>query len=129
MNFPWLSWLVFLPLAGAVLLVSLPAAADRWHRRWAMTVALGEFALSVPLWWRSWQPGWQLVEQRAWLPAISTGSMAAGTASSTRSERVPKRNMLLSSSVGSTVMGAMLVAAAWAAGCGDDAQQVIGLAL
>ncbi len=70
MNIPWLTWLVFLPLAGAVVLVCLPVAADRWHRRWAMTVALGEFALSVPLWWRAWQPGWHLVEQRPWLPGI-----------------------------------------------------------
>ena len=72
MNFPWLSWLVFLPLAGAALLLATPAAADRWHRRWATTVALAEFALSLPLWWRviPWQPGWQLVEKRAWLPAL-----------------------------------------------------------
>jgi len=69
-NFPWLSLLVFLPLAGAVVLVSLPAAAARWHRRGAMIVALGEFALSVPLWWQSWQPGWRLVERRAWVPGI-----------------------------------------------------------
>jgi NADH-quinone oxidoreductase subunit M len=71
-NFPWLSWLVFLPLAGAVLLLATPAAAARWHRRWATTVALAEFALSLPLWWQviPWQPGWQLVEKRAWLPAF-----------------------------------------------------------
>jgi NADH-quinone oxidoreductase subunit M len=71
-NFPWLSWLVFLPLAGAVLLLATPAADGRWHRRWATTVALAEFALSLPLWWRvvPWQPGWQLVEKRAWLPAF-----------------------------------------------------------
>ena len=42
MNFPWLSWLVFLPLAGAALLLATPAAADRWHRRWATTVALAD---------------------------------------------------------------------------------------
>jgi NADH-quinone oxidoreductase subunit M len=71
-NFPWLSWLVFLPLAGAALLLATPAAAARWHRRWATTVALAEFALSLPLWWQviPWQPGWQLVEKRAWLPAF-----------------------------------------------------------
>jgi NADH-quinone oxidoreductase subunit M len=35
-------------------------------------VALAEFALSLPLWWQviPWQPGWQLVEKRAWLPAL-----------------------------------------------------------
>jgi NADH-quinone oxidoreductase subunit M len=69
-NFPWLSLLVFLPLAGAVVLVSLPAAAGRWHRGWALAVALGEFALSVPLWWRSWEAGWHLVERHAWLPGL-----------------------------------------------------------
>jgi NADH-quinone oxidoreductase subunit M len=69
-NLPWLTLLVFLPLAGAVALVLTPAAAGRWHRRGAMIVALGEFALSVPLWWRSWTPGWQLVERRPWLPGL-----------------------------------------------------------
>ena len=72
MNGFWLTWLVFLPLLGGVLLAAMPAGAARMHRRWATTVALAEFALSLPLWWRvvPWQPGWQFVEKRAWLPAL-----------------------------------------------------------
>ncbi len=72
MNFPWLSWLVFFPLMGAVLLVLMPAGAGRAIRRWATTVALAEFAFSVPLWWRvvPGQPGWQFVERHDWLPAL-----------------------------------------------------------
>ncbi len=69
---PWLSALIFLPLAGAALLAGLPAAASRLHRRWATAVAAAEFALSLPLWWRlvPGQPGWQFVEKRSWIPAL-----------------------------------------------------------
>ena len=71
-GFPWLSGLIFLPLAGAVALAGLPAAADRLHRRWATAVAAAEFLLSLPLWWRlvPWQPGWQFVEKHPWIPAL-----------------------------------------------------------
>ena len=50
---PWLSWLIFFPLAGR--------GADRAACRrgasgrsgaWAAVVALAEFAFSLPLWWR-----------------------------------------------------------------------------
>jgi NADH-quinone oxidoreductase subunit M len=71
-EFPWLSWLVFFPLAGAVLLAFLPADADRLIRRWALTVAAAEVAFSLPLWWRlaPVQPGWQFAERRDWLPGL-----------------------------------------------------------
>jgi NADH-quinone oxidoreductase subunit M len=71
-GFPWLTALVLLPLAGAAVLVALPAAADRLHRGWATAVAAAEFALSLPLWTRlvPWQPGWQFVENRPWIPAL-----------------------------------------------------------
>ena len=48
-GFPWLTALVLLPLAGAAVLVALPAAADRLHRGWATAVAAAEFALSSRL--------------------------------------------------------------------------------
>jgi NADH-quinone oxidoreductase subunit M len=72
MNLPWLSVLVFLPLAGAVALLLTPREASRLHRVGALVVALVEAALSVPLWWRivPGQPGFQLVERRAWIPAL-----------------------------------------------------------
>ena len=71
-EFPWLTWLVFFPLAGAVLLAFMPANADRLIRRWALTVALAELAFSLPLWWRlePARPGWQFAERRDWLPGL-----------------------------------------------------------
>ena len=71
-EFPWLTWLVFFPLAGAVLLVLLPATADRLIRTWALTVATAEVAFSLPLWWRlvPSRPGWQFAERHDWLPAL-----------------------------------------------------------
>jgi len=71
-EFPWLTWLVFFPLAGAVLLAFLPADANRLIRRWAFTVAAAEVAFSLPLWWRlvPAAPGWQFAERREWLPGI-----------------------------------------------------------
>ena len=72
MNGLWLTWLVFLPLLGGVLLAAMPAAAPRMHRRFGMAVALAEFALSLPLWWKvvPGLQGWQFVEKRPWLPAL-----------------------------------------------------------
>jgi NADH-quinone oxidoreductase subunit M len=71
-EFPWLTWLVFFPLAGAVLLAFMPADADRLVRRWALTVALAELAFSLPLWWRlePGRPGWQFAERHPWLPGL-----------------------------------------------------------
>ncbi len=72
MNLPWLSLLVFLPLAGAAAILLAPREASRLHRGAAFVVALVEMALSIPLWWRivPGQPGFQLVERRAWIPAL-----------------------------------------------------------
>ena len=67
---PYLSLLIFLPLAGAVLLMLLPRGADRAARQVATVVALAELAVSLPLWWRyvPGTPGWQFEETREWLP-------------------------------------------------------------
>jgi NADH-quinone oxidoreductase subunit M len=71
-EFPWLSWLVFFPLMGAVLIALMPATAERAIRRWAITVSIAELLFSLPLWWRfvPAQPGWQFEEKHAWLPAL-----------------------------------------------------------
>ena len=71
-GFPWLGALIFFPLAGAAAIALLPATADRAVRRWATTFALGEVALSLPLWWRyePGRPGWQFEELRPWIPAL-----------------------------------------------------------
>ncbi len=72
MPFPWLSWLIFFPLMGAVLIAFMPPDAERLIRRWATTVAVAEFAFSLPLWWRfvPGGPAFQFVEQRSWLPGL-----------------------------------------------------------
>ncbi|HEY2955887.1 MAG TPA: NADH-quinone oxidoreductase subunit M [Candidatus Eisenbacteria bacterium] len=71
-EFPWLSWLVFFPLLSAVLIVLLPATAERAIRRWAIAVVFAEVLFSLPLWWRleSANPGWQFEEKLRWLPAL-----------------------------------------------------------
>jgi NADH-quinone oxidoreductase subunit M len=66
----WLSWIVFFPLIGAVVLLALPAAAARAIRAVATVVALAEVALTLPLWWQldPHAAGFQLVEFRDWIP-------------------------------------------------------------
>jgi NADH-quinone oxidoreductase subunit M len=71
---PWLSLIVFFPLAGALFIALLPPSAERAIRRWAGIIALAEFVFSLPLWWRLQpaQPGWQFQEQRPWLPFLGS---------------------------------------------------------
>jgi NADH-quinone oxidoreductase subunit M len=66
-HFPWLSWLVFLPLLGAVV-VSL--APERLSRTLATLFAAVETAMALPLWWRMSLKtgGWQFAERRPWIP-------------------------------------------------------------
>jgi len=65
-GFPWLTAIVFLPLAGTVLLFFLKDAAVRWV---ALGVALADFALSLPLWilFDPSTPRMQFAEQAAWI--------------------------------------------------------------
>src|SRR5436305_13216847 len=69
---PWLSFLVFFPLAAGVLLLLLPQRAERPARLWATVAAAVEFVVSLPLWWRvvPGHPGFQFEETHAWIPAI-----------------------------------------------------------
>jgi len=69
---PWLSLLVFFPLAAAALIAAMPSHAHRQIKLWATVVAFAEFMLSLPLWWRvvPGQPGYQFVERFDWIPAI-----------------------------------------------------------
>jgi NADH-quinone oxidoreductase subunit M len=71
-NFPWLSAIVFLPLAGAAVVALLPRENTRAIRAVATLFAFGELALSLPLWWRvvPGTPGWQFAERREWLPGL-----------------------------------------------------------
>jgi NADH-quinone oxidoreductase subunit M len=71
-HLPWLSLLVFLPLAAAVLVLLLPASSARTIRLLATGAALVEFAVSLPLWWRvvPGAPGFQFEESVSWIPSI-----------------------------------------------------------
>jgi NADH-quinone oxidoreductase subunit M len=70
--FPWLSVIVFFPLLAAVVVALLPAGSGRAVRGVATLAALAEVGLALPLWWRVTpdQPGWQLAENRPWLPVL-----------------------------------------------------------
>ena len=69
---PWLSFLVFFPLAGAALVGLMPRGAERSARLWATLIAAIEFAVSLPLWWRvvPGRAGFQFEESLAWIPSI-----------------------------------------------------------
>src|SRR5688500_18019291 len=72
-----LSLIVFMPLAGALLVLLAGGRGDRADReplvRWlALAVSLATFAATLVLWWR-FDPSsadYQFVEQRAWIPAF-----------------------------------------------------------
>jgi NADH-quinone oxidoreductase subunit M len=71
---PWLSILIFFPLAGAIVLALMPAGNERAIKRWAALFALVEFGISLPLWWR-FDPvntGWQFEERHVWLPSLGS---------------------------------------------------------
>ncbi|HKZ74895.1 MAG TPA: NADH-quinone oxidoreductase subunit M [Steroidobacteraceae bacterium] len=72
-----LSVIVFLPLAGALLVLAAGGRGDRHDREplvrgLSLAVSLVTFAATLYLWWR-FDPAsadYQFVEQRAWLPAF-----------------------------------------------------------
>src|SRR5262245_33061221 len=69
---PWLSFLVFFPLAAGALVGVMPRRAERAARVWATVAALVELLVSLPLWWRlvPGKPGFQFEESVAWIPAV-----------------------------------------------------------
>jgi len=72
-DFPLLSWLVWLPIAGGVAVLALGsrrAAAARWT---ALAVSAGAFVLSVPLWtgFDTTSAAMQFVERVPWIPAVN----------------------------------------------------------
>ncbi|MDH4198365.1 MAG: NADH-quinone oxidoreductase subunit M [Candidatus Aminicenantes bacterium] len=69
MNAPLLSLIVFLPLAGALLVIFIPRGNGRLLRALSLAAALLVFALSIVLYFAfdAATPGPQFVEQRAWL--------------------------------------------------------------
>ncbi|MEA4908066.1 MAG: NADH-quinone oxidoreductase subunit M [Anaerolineaceae bacterium] len=67
-----LSWILFVPTAGALVLLLLPAHQAKWLRWTAFGISLVPFALSLAAWSRFVpdQAGFQLQEQAAWYAAI-----------------------------------------------------------
>jgi NADH-quinone oxidoreductase subunit M len=67
-----LSLLVFLPSAGALLLLLLPESRPRAVKGFSLAVALAELAVSLPLWTRfaAGTAGFQFVEKATWIPAL-----------------------------------------------------------
>jgi len=70
-----LSLLVFLPSAGALLLLLFPESYPRAIKIFALVVSVAELAASVPLWTRfeAAHTGFQFVEKAAWIPALGIG--------------------------------------------------------
>ena len=69
---PWLSFLVFFPLAAAAVLAVLPRGAERSARFWCTVAAAIEFVVSLPLWSKlvPGAPGFQFEEKVPWIPSI-----------------------------------------------------------
>jgi NADH-quinone oxidoreductase subunit M len=69
-TFPLLSAVIFLPLAGALLLMLLPRQKALFIKVSALIWTLLEFALSLPLFFNFNEktPGMQFVERREWFP-------------------------------------------------------------
>jgi len=70
-GFPWLTTVVFLPLAGTLLLLFVDKAAHHTIRWIALTVSLFDLMLSLPLWslFDPTTPRMQFVEHVAWIPS------------------------------------------------------------
>ena len=71
-GFPLLSLILFLPFAGALLLLFIPKENSGLIRMIANLVALAGFLVSVPLWFRynTQDPNFQFVEKMPWIPSI-----------------------------------------------------------
>ncbi len=67
-----LSLILFLPLAGALLLLFVPRSQEAAIKWIANVFALAGFVVSLPLWFRYdfGATGWQFVEKGEWIPSI-----------------------------------------------------------
>jgi NADH-quinone oxidoreductase subunit M len=70
----YLSFILFVPLAGALLLLLVPKQNENAIRWIANVVAFVGFAISIPLWFPSFYDpqvaGFQLIERAPWIPSI-----------------------------------------------------------
>jgi NADH-quinone oxidoreductase subunit M len=67
-----LSLLIFLPTAGAALLLLFPESQGKAAKWFALCLSVAEFGLSIPLWTRFdiSQGGFQFIEKMTWIPAL-----------------------------------------------------------
>src|SRR5262249_40556294 len=67
-----LSVLVFLPSAGALVLLLFPESRPRAIRTFTLFVSVAELAASLPLWTRfvAARPGFQLTATASWIPSL-----------------------------------------------------------
>ena len=67
-----LSVLIFLPTAGAAVLLLVPESQARVARTFALGVSVLELGLSIPLWLRfdPQMPGFQFPEHASWVPSL-----------------------------------------------------------
>jgi len=70
MSIPILSIVVFLPLAGALLLALVPKDADRSIRAITLLITMATFLASivVVVWFKAADSGFQMVERHQWVP-------------------------------------------------------------
>jgi NADH-quinone oxidoreductase subunit M len=67
-----LSYVLFTPLAGALVLLLIPSSRPAWIKLWANFAAVAGLAVSVPLWRRFDKSldGFQFVERAEWIPSL-----------------------------------------------------------
>lgn len=75
MNFPWLSVLWLLPLAGSVLIILLPPGLRRVAKWTGLVVSILTLAVSlvVTVGFKAGGDTYQFVEKRTWIPAFGAG--------------------------------------------------------
>ncbi len=73
MGFPILSALIFLPLAGAAIILLMNRANDRGIKLVSLAVSIATFALSLPLFtnFDKTTHVMQFIERHAWIPALN----------------------------------------------------------
>ncbi|WP_297058172.1 NADH-quinone oxidoreductase subunit M [Thermosulfurimonas sp.] len=71
-DFPLLSLIIWLPVAGAALLFVIPRSQEALIKIVALLVALADFAVSLPLWFHFDRhfSGFQFVEKHTWIKAL-----------------------------------------------------------
>ncbi|OAQ20888.1 NADH-quinone oxidoreductase subunit M [Thermosulfurimonas dismutans] len=71
-EFPLLSFIIWLPVAGSLLLLFVPRRAETLIKIVALAVALADFVASLPLWFQFDRhfSGFQFVEKHPWIKAF-----------------------------------------------------------